>query len=832
MSDVDGQNRPHIVLRNNATSEDFTSPGGGGGGSDISPRNRNTHGRALLNQIKHLEPAFADAVENQREAGIDDGLGLLIEFESFADVELAFESLARERSGIELRNVRADGSKTFATVFVPDGKLEHFEKLIKSYLDPAKDGKKGPSGQKLLNAISGIRAAMVKALWTDSPDLLPARDSEEIWWEVWLPVRGDRTAVAQSFREMATSMEFKLAEGELNFPERTVVHMYGSLGQVKRSMMALNHIAELRRAKETAEFFDDLPPEEQSDWVEDLSSRLAPAAMGSDVPYICVLDTGINNGHPLLMPFLANIDTHSVDPAWGVDDSQGHGTEMAGISLFGNLNDKLIETTPLEITHRLESVKLLPQDGENSNDPVHHGHLTVEAVQRPLVTAPDRLRVFSMAVTAKDNRDRGRPSAWSSAIDRLASDAEAQGESPKLFVLSAGNISDPSLWAEYPNSNTTESIHDPAQAWNALTVGAMTDLCQITEDVSEDYKPIAPDGGLSPFSTTSQTWQAHWPLKPDVVFEGGNAAHDGLGAVTMPSLSLLTTNYEPTTRLLATTNATSAATALGARMSAELMAGYKDLWPETIRGLIVHSARWTPAMLDTFLPAGRKPRKTEVAQLVRHCGFGVPDLQRALWSANDSLTLISEASLNPFTRTGSAAPKYREMNFHQLPWPLDELEALGDHEVEMRVSLSYFIEPNPSARGVRSRYRYESHGLRFDVKRPVENEQQFRSRLNVAAGDEEEGTPSTGVDKDWMLGKNNRHRGSMHSDSWRGSAAELASRGMIGVYPAMGWWKSRLAQERYNSAARYSLIVSIHVADVDVDIYTPVATKIGLEIEV
>lgn len=782
MADPDGRNRPHIVLRNNATSEDFTSPGRGGGGGEILQRNRGQHGRALLGQIGDLEPVLEATVAAQQEAGLEDGCGLLIEFESFPDVELVFESLARERSGIELRNVREENNRTFATVFVPDGKLQHFEKLIQAYLDPAKDGAKGPRGQKLLNAISDIRAATVRALWTDTPDLLPAADREEVWWEVWLPVRDDRVAVTESFREIASSMGFRLAEGELSFPERTVVHMYGSLRKIKNSMMVLNHIAELRRAKETAEFFDDLAPDEQADWVEDLGNRLTAATTSADVPFICVLDTGINNGHPLLQPFLSNNDTHTVEPAWGVDDSQGHGTEMAGLALYGNLNDKLIETAQLEITHRLESVKLLQEDGANSDDPVHHGYLTVEAVQRPLVSAPDRLRVFSMAVTAKDNRDRGRPSAWSSAIDRLASDAEAQGESPKLFVLSAGNINVPNLWAEYPNSNTSESIHDPAQAWNALTVGAMTDLCHITEDDTQSYQSIAPEGGLSPFSTTSQTWQPHWPLKPDVVFEGGNAADDGLGAVTMPSLSLLTTNYEPASRLFTTTNATSAASALGARMSAELMVNYKDLWPETIWGLIVHSARWTPTMLDTFLPGREKSKKAEVAFLIRHCGFGVPNLQRAMWSANDSLTLVSEASMNPFERGTSSTPKFREMNFHHLPWPLDQLEALGDHQVEMRVSLSYFIEPNPSARGVSSRYRYESHGLRFDVKRPVESDQQFRARLNVAARDEEEGTKTSGGDKGWMVGKNNRHRGSIHTDIWRGPAAELASRGMIGAY--------------------------------------------------
>ena len=124
----------------------------------------------------------------------------------------------------------------------------------------------------------------------------------------------------------------------------------------------------------------------------------------------------------------------------------------------------------------------------------------------------------------------------------LAADADEDGVTPRLLVVSAGNINNPNAWAEYPNSNSTESIHDPAQAWNALTVGAYTNLDRITEPDANDYQPIAPAGGLSPFSTTSSTWQPQWPMKPDVVFEGGNAAKDGLGAVWLPSLSLLTTH--------------------------------------------------------------------------------------------------------------------------------------------------------------------------------------------------------------------------------------------------------------------------------------------------
>jgi hypothetical protein len=267
-------------------------------------------------------------------------------------------------------------------------------------------------------------------------------------------------------------------------------------------------------------------------------------------------------------------------------------------------------------------------------------------------------------------------------------------------------------------------------------------------------------------------------------------------------------------------------------MAAQLMAVYPELRPETIRGLIVHSAEWTPAMKQQFLSNFTNPSKSEVACLVRHCGFGQPDLSRALWSVENSLTLICEDSLQPFTQEQGKEPKLRDMNLHRLPWPLEELEALGETEVEMRVTLSYFIEPNPSARGVKSRYHYESHGLRFDVKRPHESDEEFRGRVNLAARDAEEGgSTHAGNDPRWILGPQTRHRGSIHSDIWRGPAADLASRGVLAVYPVSGWWKTRPKLERYSQRAPYSLLISIRAPEVDVALYTAVENQVTLAVE-
>lgn len=419
-------------------------------------------------------------------------------------------------------------------------------------------------------------------------------------------------------------------------------------------------------------------------------------------------------------------------------------------------------------------------------------------------------------------------------MDSLAADYDGNGQFPRLFVLCAGNTEDQQSWCAYPASLSTNGIRDPGQAWNAITVGAFTEKVQITEANAQGFTPIAPSGGLSPYTRTSAQWSNAWPLKPEVVFEGGNAGKDALSAIGISSLHLLTTNNLPIERLFATTNATSAASALGARLAGQLMAAYPALRPETIRALIVHSAEWTEAMRATYLPTNRAATKADHVSMIRHCGWGAPQLDRALWSAGNSLTLVVEDQVHPYQKLKGKGIVSKDMNLHSLPWPKEQLQALPpDTKVELRITLSYFIEPNPSARGTSSRFHYPSHRLRFDVQRPLgATTEDFVARINAAAEREDDGDPIDPKDPDWILGDRQRHRGSLHQDIWQGTAAELASRGFIAVYPAKGWWRTRQAQERYGLPARYSLIVSIRTPETNVDLYTPIAQQVAAQVAV
>lgn len=838
MPQSNDKRRRHLLLQNTSEAKLFTAHTPKGGRTPIVPElNRIRHGGSLRQQLRLLQPLAEIAKERQQEIGLEAGLGIQIQFVSRPDADLAFEKLAADGKGkgIELLSVQeSDGRAILANVFVPDGQLQHFEHLITDYLAEKTDSIGRPrDNKKLLNTIDSIRATVIQGLWMDSPELLPNNPEEQFWWEVWLRRNKDNAqAAVDDFRRLAAMSQCEVSEAVVHFPERSVLVMFGSQQQLSKSVMVLNCVAELRRAKDTAEFFVGMGVAEQQQWANNLRDRLQHSMDADNVPHVCLLDSGVNRGHILLEPLIAENDLHTVNTAWGTHDTANHGTGLAGLVAYGDMHELLASNGPVVVRHRIESVKLTPNQGANAGGDKHHARLFVDGVTLPETHFGRRKRVFTSAVTASDYRDFGRPSAWSATVDSLASDDLGEGAFPRLFVLSAGNISDRDHWHQYPHSCSLNQIHDPGQAWNALTVGAFTSKVSITEAGAENFSPVAPDGALSPFTTTSSLWRNRaWPLKPDVVFEGGNAATDGTVTDNLASLELLTTNSNPLSRLFWTTNATSAASALCSRMAAQIMVDYPELRPETIRALIVNSAEWTPAMLQMFPPLGTSRTKQENVALIQHCGWGAPNLERALWSASNTLSLVIEDELNPYIKDGSDI-KTREMNLHSLPWPLEQLEDLQDTKVEMRVTLSYFIEPNPSARGSASKYYYPSHRLRFAVRRPLESVENFQARINAAAVREGDGDIATPTDSNWLLGDGLRHRGSLHQDVWRGTAAELASRGFIAVYPSTGWWRTRKVQSRYDLPARYSLIISIHTPQTDVDLYTPIAQQVAAQVDI
>ncbi|WP_425613835.1 S8 family peptidase [Anatilimnocola sp. NA78] len=822
--------RSHLFPHETGTVESYTYP------KQVSssefrtpPRDRVPHSKSLISQIQSAEQKAQ--IQLAANPTAEKPKGIVLDFQSDPTFKLQLKSLERDRSGIELRNSRVDSLGVMhATVFIPEGKVGLFVGKFEAFANEDKDTPAGkPKNNDLVSSIGQIQLAVLDSFWTDTGEF-PSRHDQSIWWEFWLNTLPGPRDVVDVFRSRAQAAGVLVSQRALRFPDRRVVLARATISQLLAIENLFDLLAELRLAKILTSEFVELPPRDQADVVQDSLSRIQPPP--ANAPSICHLDTGINRGHPLLALALAEEHLLSVDPAWPGNDGhpQQHGTGMAGLALYGCLSDLFNSTIPISLQHRLESVRILPSLGKH--DPDLYGEVTTQAVYRIEIAAPETIqRAFALTVTA-DCRDEGYPSSWSAAIDQVSSGADEESRRSRLLIVSAGNTSAAGRH-RYPDHNHTQGIEDPAQAWNALAVGAYTEKATIRTEAYSDWKPVANAGQISPASRTSVVWQDRtWPIKPDIVMEGGNQAIDPTTgeADYVDDLMLLTTRTSPTGALLTATGDTSAATALAARYAAIIWSKYPALTPESVRGMLVHSARWTDPMLAEFPDNKRHNR-------LRVYGYGVPDLNIALWSAGNNATLIIQDSLQPYDQTtdvkGRKKIKTKDMQLHRLPWPKDVLEQLGGESIRLRVTLSYFVEPSPGRRGWTRKHRYQSHGLRFEIMRPTETETEFLKRITRSAWDEDEGVVSSGTDdRAWTIGSNLRCKGSVHSDVWTGTAAQLAASGTLAVYPVTGWWKERPTLQRWNQVAKYSLILSLETDATQADLYTPIANQIGIPVPV
>ena len=817
----------------------------------MQDRNRALHGAGLMAQLQGLKKRVEQLRTTRLDSGFSADQGVAISLEISPPGALdAGTKLEWKRDGIEVLNVTNPGGGEVITLFVPDGKLAAFEKRVAEYLNKDVPSRKAggapkPKNASLINAISTFRQAAFAELWTDHTPL--PHEYEVNHFTVWLRLgKSTSQAVATNFRLAAAQLGIEVQPGYISFPGRVVVAVYASRATLEHSLQLLDLVAEIRSTSPSAAYFlADLKPYEQAPWVQDLTQRTIYPAQES-APFVTLLDTGVNRAHPLLEPLISANDLHAVGQGWLSTDQHGHGSSMAGVALYGDLRVPLASQDYNFVYRRLESVKILPDQGVNS--PRLYGWTANEAIRLVEATAKGRKRTFTMMTTAS-GPTAGMPSEWSATIDRLAFGLDGESLStldlppivdnkprltPRLFVLAAGNIPW-DQWHGYPAINDLETIEDPAQAWNALTVGAYTTQITFDQNKWPSLKTIAPQGALAPASRTSVGWSRSWPHKPDVVAEGGNACLDGRAAQSVTvgpeELRVLSTSHEPHKELLAETGDTSAATAEVARLCSLLHNRYPSFWPETIRALVVDGAQYTPVMLQPGSVAqGQLAREA----LVGRYGYGRVRPEVSLNSSPHRPTVVLQERIVPYIRNG-AKRRLGHINMHDLPWPRHELEALGEAQVDLKVTLSYFIQPNPSRRGWQGKFRYQNFALRFAIRAASETSERFHQRINKIERDEmgdfrEDSMPDPDS-AGWFLRSRLRSRGSLHSDTCSGTATALANKSELAVFPVGGWWKEIGAMLEEDVEMRYALVVSLEVRNkADVDIYTPIANAIAAKV--
>ena len=829
-------------------------------------RDRASHAQKLLSEIDMVVQDAQTVREKRQKKSLPVVEGVRLEFSGQPGSAMNLKSLESPSKGVYLLNSKeisdSNGKKsTVATVLFSPGTQgkpnAYFADKVIKFRDENTDKNK-PRNDDLIRSIEKISPSTFEAFWYDDIRSIPEKN-QKIWCEIWVnhpyhhPKKKLKTnnskkkksgtetrdEVVKRFRSVCEELKIECSKVHLTFPDQLVFLGHADGDQLKELVDAFDMLSSFNLHREPTTFWTEMPVREQIDWIENLRSRMViePNPKCS----VCILDTGVNNQHPLFRDIIPDEFRYTTRMDGMVGDwagSSAHGTAMCSVAAFGDLSGALESSQTIHINHTVESVKILHE--RKANEPEFHGEITKRAILLAESAAPHFIRTVCMAITS-DEKNNGTPSAWSAQIDQLAFGEEADDEEekitrePRLVLLSAGNV-DSDDWANYPTSNETAYVENPAQSWNALVVGAYTNKTQTTELGTEGYEIVAQQGALSPFSRTSLTWEKNWPLKPDIVLEGGNLAKAPDGKVyDLESLAVLAAahDWENRGNHFTPFRGTSPATAQAAYMAASIFTEYQNAWPETVRGILVHSARWTPAM---SIPKLKNAKKGEIKRLIQQFGFGVPNLSRSLHSLKNRMTMvIQDDSLLPYVRNKSVN-QYGNFRLFELPWPKQELLSYGETESEIRITLSYFISPSPGEKGWGNQYRYPSYTLRFDINNSGEDKEAFLNRLIKSQKNEErlDSDENGASSVKWTVGTS-RNGGSIHTDFWRDTSAAIAESRYVAVYPRGGWWKERHLFGKEKLPIRFSLIASLEIfaetktvnnIETPIDIFTPIQKEI------
>jgi hypothetical protein len=484
----------------------------------------------------------------------------------------------------------------------------------------------------------------------------------------------------------------------------------------------------------------DLPPRhglELSVLQTDIQSLAAVPAPMADAPGIVVLDSGLATGHPLLGPAVG--DAQSFLGGLGPDDQNGHGTHVAGLAVYGDVEETL-QAAAFAPALRLFSGRIL--DANNASDEKLLENQVEEAVR--YFHREHGCRVFNLSYGDRRKPYLGRHvRGLAVTLDSLARELGV------LFIVPTGNFDGtdavPADWrADYPRYllEPEAALLDPAPALNALTVGSVArwdatfNAQRYQNDPAE--QPIARHDQPSPFTRSGPS--VGGAIKPGLLAYGGNWAVNIQTAnqwITRQGLGELSTCRDfAAGRLLAEEAGTSFAAPHVAHLAARILAEHPEADHNLLRALLVAHARWPEPCELLF---------ADKAARLRVCGYGKVDNGTLERSTEHEVTLIA----------GDSIPD-RHHHFYEIPLPESLIEG-RQRTREITVALAH----SPAVRT--TRVTYKSCEMEF---RLIWAEELARvSRMfNAATSREQYQRLSEAAGA--RVGSRNRGAGTVQADLW------------------------------------------------------------------
>ena len=648
-------------------------------------------------------------------------------------------------------------------------------------------------------------------------------DKRDLTYEKWDEIKSEREDEFTEFIQSYQGKILDIVDGSIpqsaKLPDSFSCRIQISGKGLKDLVFNFPYIFDVSEPDEFAEFVER---EALSD-VDTPTFKLQAPKLNA--PKVCVIDSGIQEMHPLLKAAIDCDNSTSwvpgeTDQIADYVSNGGHGTRVAGAVLYpitipriGNekavcwvQNARVLDAN-CQIPKQLFEPNLL-------GDIVEFYH------------SKTKTRIFNHSITGTVPCRTQRMSPWAATIDNLT------WEKDILFIVAAGNLLPLSgsrrrgdtrlsvqehlaanrLWPDYLLENSCR-IANPAQSFQALTVGSIS----LASYHAVPYSSISQKDKPSAFSRSGLgIWDT---IKPEVVEYGGDFVKDESIPPNIisrkevcPELVRSTLNGGPAVG--ADRVGTSYATPKVSHIAACLAAELPDESCLLHRALIVQSARW---------PEWTMADNIEKLHVIRQIGYGIPNIDRALGNSPNRITLITR---------GNNRIKARQAHVYQVKLP-DKLRSQGEeHEILVEVTLSYKAQPR---RTRRNRRKYLSTWLDWDCSKKGENPEKFLARILKEYDASEDAEKGEGSFK-WTIGKRAKKSGKIHGVSriagtvqkdWTVvKSFQLREAFCIAVVGHEGWNNDPDAE------APYSLVISFEAIASDIPLYAPfVEAQVEIELE-
>jgi hypothetical protein len=428
-------------------------------------------------------------------------------------------------------------------------------------------------------------------------------------------------------------------------------------------------------------------------------------------------------------------------------------------------------------------------------------------------------RIFNMSVSEVSGYSGTHMPSLAASLDKLIY------ENDILFIVATGNLfkssSNPANlgiseylqagknYPSYLNEEETK-IANPAVSYFAITVGSIAK--EDYEDI--DYKTIAGKNYVSPFSRTGLgMWGC---IKPDVVEFGGDLIKNKLSneLITNEFISpeLVNSTLYGASAVGRDSFGTSFSTPKVSYIASRLQSEHPSESAQMYRALIIQSAR---------LPEHCFYRPT--LNDFRYYGYGIPDLNRALYNSESRITFIQDGKIEP-----------KKADIYRIKIPNSIRGEGKEFRILVEITLSYTAKTRLTRKGSHS---YLSNWIEWQSSKYNESFNSFRNRTIEYLESDDESVNNGGIEEGadaikWVLRENpvysnngiNRNKSTVQKSWTIIEPYQFTEEFSIAVIGHTGWDKN------LENKTKYALCVSFEVLDVQLNIYELLA-QAQIEIE-